>query len=246
MWRVVAAVARRRTGAQSALAAARVAATLPNPPSAHTTRRHKAWSVETETGHTYKDPATIIDDAAIWRAIENGKKAARDPAAVRAVLDAARERAFLTDATAEPGPSEFVRGLSLDEAGVLLGVDAYDADAMAPIYQTALDIKHRIYAKRIVLFAPLYIANYCVNVRGREGGEKKNTTDRKPHAHQPPSLSSFFPKPVLPLLRLPLRKQGHRAVRPHPRRDTGRSGGARARGAQAPPRPHRRTPAIHV
>lgn len=130
-------------------------------PALYTTTRGKAWSIETEAGHTYKDPATIIDDAAITRAIENGRVKARDPAAVAAVLAAASDRAFLK--TAEPGPSEFVQGLTLDEAGILLGVDANDADAMAPIYATALAIKQRIYANRIVLFAPLYIANYCVN-----------------------------------------------------------------------------------
>ena len=130
-------------------------------PALFTQTRGKAWSIEAETGHTYKDPAAIIDGAAIARAIDNGRAHARDPAAVAAVLAAASDRAFLK--TAEPGPSEFVQGLTLDEAGILLGVDAHDADAMAPIYATALAIKQRIYANRIVLFAPLYIANYCVN-----------------------------------------------------------------------------------
>lgn len=31
------------------------------------------------------------------------------------------------------------------------------------IYETAFAIKQRIYGNRIVLFAPLYIANLCVN-----------------------------------------------------------------------------------
>jgi len=31
------------------------------------------------------------------------------------------------------------------------------------VYDTALAIKERIYGNRIVLFAPLYLANYCVN-----------------------------------------------------------------------------------
>lgn len=34
---------------------------------------------------------------------------------------------------------------------------------MDKIYDTAFAIKNRIYGNRIVLFAPLYIANYCVN-----------------------------------------------------------------------------------
>jgi 2-iminoacetate synthase ThiH len=31
------------------------------------------------------------------------------------------------------------------------------------VYSTALAIKERIYGNRVVLFAPLYLANYCVN-----------------------------------------------------------------------------------
>jgi hypothetical protein len=37
------------------------------------------------------------------------------------------------------------------------------AQLMGMVYDTALAIKERIYGNRIVLFAPLYIANYCVN-----------------------------------------------------------------------------------
>ena len=36
-------------------------------------------------------------------------------------------------------------------------------DLMQKVYDTAFAIKNRIYGNRIVLFAPLYIANYCVN-----------------------------------------------------------------------------------
>ena len=34
---------------------------------------------------------------------------------------------------------------------------------MGMVFDTALAIKERIYGNRIVLFAPLYLANYCVN-----------------------------------------------------------------------------------
>ena len=44
-----------------------------------------------------------------------------------------------------------------------LNVDANDAEAMKPIFDTAFAIKNRIYGNRVVLFAPLYIANWCVN-----------------------------------------------------------------------------------
>lgn len=55
------------------------------------------------------------------------------------------------------------QGLNLEEMAVLLNVDARDPEMMEPIFSTALAIKERIYGNRIVLFAPLYIANYCVN-----------------------------------------------------------------------------------
>ena len=133
--------------------------------------------METEKGHVYRNPDEIIDDAAINRALETTKEKARDPAAVAAVLEAAKERAFLkappppaesSERTSpsldqqelpEPGPSEFVRGLSIEEAALLLNVDAEDEAAMKPIFETAFDIKNRIYGNRVVLFAPLYIAN---------------------------------------------------------------------------------------
>ena len=61
------------------------------------------------------------------------------------------------------GKSEYVQGLTLDECATLLNVDANDASLMGMINDTAFAIKNRIYGNRIVLFAPLYIANYCVN-----------------------------------------------------------------------------------
>jgi hypothetical protein len=59
--------------------------------------------------------------------------------------------------------SEYVQGLTLDEAATLLNIDAANSGLMELVYETALAIKNRIYGNRIVLFAPLYIANYCVN-----------------------------------------------------------------------------------
>ena len=61
------------------------------------------------------------------------------------------------------GKSEYVQGLTMDECATLLNVDANDSKMMQMIFDTAFAIKNRIYGNRIVLFAPLYIANYCVN-----------------------------------------------------------------------------------
>lgn len=51
-------------------------------------------------------------------------------------------------------------GLSLDEVAQLL-VAPPEMDA--PLFATAREVKERLYGKRIVLFAPLYISNYCTN-----------------------------------------------------------------------------------
>ncbi|GBF89545.1 hypothetical protein Rsub_02263 [Raphidocelis subcapitata] len=98
--------------------------------------RGMLWSVEREKHHTYKPVDEIINDKAITEALESTKAAAKDPAAIKAILQAASDRAMLKNAVPE-----------------LMGM----------VYDTALAIKERIYGNRIVLFAPLYLANYCVN-----------------------------------------------------------------------------------
>ncbi len=53
------------------------------------------------------------------------------------------------------------RGLSHREAAVLL--DCTLADRNEKIYELARQIKKDFYGNRIVMFAPLYLSNYCVN-----------------------------------------------------------------------------------
>ena len=53
------------------------------------------------------------------------------------------------------------KGLSHREAMVLL--ECEEADLIERIYQLARDIKQIFYGNRIVMFAPLYLSNYCVN-----------------------------------------------------------------------------------
>ncbi|WP_202707892.1 [FeFe] hydrogenase H-cluster radical SAM maturase HydG [Sporosalibacterium faouarense] len=52
-------------------------------------------------------------------------------------------------------------GLSLYETSVLL--NAEDKDQINEIFHAAKELKQRIYGKRVVLFAPLYLTNKCVN-----------------------------------------------------------------------------------
>jgi 2-iminoacetate synthase len=54
-----------------------------------------------------------------------------------------------------------LKGLVPEEAAVLLQIN--DPELIAAIYETAREIKRSIYGRRLVLFAPLYIANYCSN-----------------------------------------------------------------------------------
>ena len=54
--------------------------------------------------------------------------------------------------------------MTTEEAATLLNLDPNtQPDLMQSLYDTALAIKERIYGNRIVLFAPLYLSNYCVN-----------------------------------------------------------------------------------
>lgn len=53
------------------------------------------------------------------------------------------------------------RGLSHREAALLLECD--EPDLVERIFHLAREIKQRFYGNRIVMFAPLYLSNYCVN-----------------------------------------------------------------------------------
>lgn len=57
--------------------------------------------------------------------------------------------------------AEKMKGLTHSEAAVLL--ECEDKEVLARIYDLAERIKLRFYGKRIVMFAPLYLSNYCVN-----------------------------------------------------------------------------------
>jgi len=53
------------------------------------------------------------------------------------------------------------KGLSHREAAVLLECDLEDLNQK--MYSLAQDIKQKFYGNRIVMFAPLYLSNYCIN-----------------------------------------------------------------------------------
>ena len=53
------------------------------------------------------------------------------------------------------------KGLTHREAALLLECD--QPDLIERIFRLAEEIKHKFYGNRIVMFAPLYLSNYCVN-----------------------------------------------------------------------------------
>ena len=53
------------------------------------------------------------------------------------------------------------KGLTHREAAVLL--ECYQADLNEQMFHLAKQIKQKLYGNRIVMFAPLYLSNYCVN-----------------------------------------------------------------------------------
>lgn len=57
--------------------------------------------------------------------------------------------------------ASMAKGLSHREAATLLQCD--NPEIIGKIFRIANEIKHRFYGNRIVMFAPLYLSNYCVN-----------------------------------------------------------------------------------
>ena len=53
------------------------------------------------------------------------------------------------------------KGLSLEESATLLNID--DREILDSLFFTAKEVKEKIYGNRLVLFAPLYVTNACVN-----------------------------------------------------------------------------------
>lgn len=69
------------------------------------------------------------------------------------------------------------QGLSHKDIAVLLQCD--DKDQLNRMYQIAGEIKRKIYGKRIVMFAPLYVSDYCVNNCKYCGYQRCNSFNRR-------------------------------------------------------------------
>ena len=87
----------------------------------------------------------FIDHDEVLSTLEEAAVESGNPARVAAIL----EKAALC------------KGLTHREAAILM--DCSDPALEQKIYALAADIKQRFYGNRIVLFAPLYLSNYCIN-----------------------------------------------------------------------------------
>ncbi|MBR3294555.1 MAG: [Oscillospiraceae bacterium] len=87
----------------------------------------------------------FIDDGEIRQTVRYAQEHKNDRALIDEILQRARAR----------------KGLNHRDASVLLACE--DEEKLQEIYALAEQIKKDFYGNRIVLFAPLYLSNYCVN-----------------------------------------------------------------------------------
>jgi 2-iminoacetate synthase len=91
------------------------------------------------------DANAFISHEEILESLAQAGPEASDPARVRALLDKAAT----------------FKGLTHREAAVLLEVT--DPAILGEIFTLARKVKEHIYGRRIVMFAPLYLSDFCVN-----------------------------------------------------------------------------------
>lgn len=87
----------------------------------------------------------FLDENIINQIISDAEKKSENSEIVREILKKAEKAEGITD----------------EEAAILLSIK--DENLLEEMYAVSKKIKEKIYGKRIVMFAPLYISNYCVN-----------------------------------------------------------------------------------
>ncbi len=95
----------------------------------------------------------FINHEEILETLEYADKNKHNEALIREILEKARPR--------KSGNETRCAGLSHREASVLLACDIPELNQ--EMYRLAEEIKLAFYGNRIVMFAPLYLSNYCVN-----------------------------------------------------------------------------------
>ena len=95
----------------------------------------------------------FINDEEIRETLEYAEKNKHNIALIDEILEKARPK--------KKGNGYVCTGLTHREASVLLACDL--PEKVEEMYAVAEDIKLKYYGNRIVLFAPLYLSNYCIN-----------------------------------------------------------------------------------
>ncbi|AQW25421.1 [FeFe] hydrogenase H-cluster radical SAM maturase HydG [Clostridium perfringens] len=87
----------------------------------------------------------FIKDDEINSLIAKGKELVSDKELVREIIE----------------KSKSAEGLTHEETAVLLNLE--DKELIEEMFKAARQVKEKLYGKRLVVFAPLYVSNYCVN-----------------------------------------------------------------------------------
>ncbi len=87
----------------------------------------------------------FIKEDEINTLIEKGKELASDKELVREIIER----------------SKSAEGLTPEETSILLNLE--DKELIEEMFKAAKEVKEKLYGKRLVVFAPLYVSNYCVN-----------------------------------------------------------------------------------
>ncbi len=95
----------------------------------------------------------FIDDAEVLATLEYAEKNKHNRELIESILEKAAPK--------KTGRGTECAGLTHREASVLLACDI--PEMTERMYRLANDIKQAFYGNRIVMFAPLYLSNYCVN-----------------------------------------------------------------------------------
>lgn len=87
----------------------------------------------------------FIKDDEINSLIAKGKELVSDKELVREIIE----------------KSKSAEGLTPEETAVLLNLE--NKELIEEMFKAARQVKEKLYGKRLVVFAPLYVSNYCVN-----------------------------------------------------------------------------------
>lgn len=107
------------------------------------------------------DANEFIDHEEVMESLDQAQNQAQDIGRIRDLLQKASE----------------YKGLTHREAAVLMNVTS--PEIMSEIYDLAKKVKEHIYGRRIVMFAPLYMSDYCVNNCTYCGYKRTNPMQRR-------------------------------------------------------------------